>query len=75
MKSEFAPATWQAFWQTAVEDRPPAEVAAELGLSVGSVYVARSRVLARIRRRVERMGNDSSDVTSEVDHGIPANRM
>ena len=51
VKGEFAPATWQAFWQTAVEDRPPAEVAAELGLSVGSVYVARSRVLARIRRQ------------------------
>jgi RNA polymerase sigma factor (sigma-70 family) len=75
VKSEFTPATWQAFWQTAVEDRAPAEVAALLGLSVGSVYVARSRVLARIRRRVERMGNDSLDVTSEVDHGFSANRM
>jgi RNA polymerase sigma factor (sigma-70 family) len=75
VKSEFTPATWQAFWQTAVEDRPPAEVAAEFGLSVGSVYVARSRVLARIRRRVERLGNESSEVTSEVDHGISANRM
>jgi RNA polymerase sigma-70 factor (ECF subfamily) len=75
VKSEFAPATWQAFWQTAVEERVPARVAAELGLSVGSVYVARCRVLARIRRCVERMSQDSSDVTSEVDHGISANRM
>jgi RNA polymerase sigma factor (sigma-70 family) len=75
VKGEFAPATWQAFWQTAVEDRAPAKVAAELGLTVGSVYVARSRVLARIRRCVERLGHESSDITSEVDHGISANRM
>jgi RNA polymerase sigma-70 factor (ECF subfamily) len=75
VKSEFAPATWQAFWQTAVEDRAPAVVAAELGLSVGSVYVARSRVLARIKRRVERMSNDPLEVSSEVDHGFSANRV
>jgi RNA polymerase sigma-70 factor (ECF subfamily) len=75
VKSQFAPATWQAFWRTAVEARPPAEVASELGLSVGSVYVARSRVLARIRRRVELLGDESLEVTSEVDHGISAYRM
>ena len=48
------PTTWQAFWQTAVEGRSPDAVAAELGLSVGAVYVARSRVLARLRRRSDR---------------------
>jgi RNA polymerase sigma-70 factor (ECF subfamily) len=75
VQSEFATATWQAFWQTAVEDLRPAEVAAALGLSVGAVYVARSRVLARIRRRVERLMNESLDVRSEVGHGISANWM
>ncbi len=49
VKGEFGPATWQAFWQTAVENRSPQAVAHELGLSLGSVYVARSRVLARIQ--------------------------
>lgn len=53
VRGEFAPATWLAFWQTAVDDRPPAEVASTLGSSVGAVYVARSRVLARLRKRVE----------------------
>ena len=43
---EVTPKTWQAFWQTALEGRPPDEVAAGLGLSVGAVDVARSRVLA-----------------------------
>src|SRR5436305_8703736 len=33
VRGEFAPTTWQAFWQTAVDDRPPAEVATELRLS------------------------------------------
>src|SRR5262245_36302515 len=37
VRGEFEDATWQAFWQTAVEARKPAEVAADLGLSVGAV--------------------------------------
>jgi RNA polymerase sigma factor (sigma-70 family) len=46
-------ATWTAFWQTAVEGRPGKEVAAELGMSVAAVYLARSRVLARLRELVQ----------------------
>jgi RNA polymerase sigma-70 factor (ECF subfamily) len=44
--------TWQAFWRTAVENRPSQQVAAELGLSVAAVYRARSRVLARLKELV-----------------------
>ena len=32
-----------------VEDQDPADVAAQLGLSVNAVYVAKARVLARLR--------------------------
>ena len=53
VKNEFAESTWQAFWKTGVENRPVAVVADELGLSAGAVYIARSRVLARLRDRVE----------------------
>jgi RNA polymerase sigma-70 factor (ECF subfamily) len=49
MQADFQPATWQAFWQCAVNDRPAAEVAAELGLTVAAVYAARSRILRRLR--------------------------
>jgi RNA polymerase sigma-70 factor, ECF subfamily len=45
--------TWQAFHATAVEGRPPEEVAAECGLSAGGVYTAKCRVLARLRKEVE----------------------
>jgi RNA polymerase sigma-70 factor (ECF subfamily) len=53
VRGEFRPTTWQAFWRTAVDNEEPASVAAGLQLSVGAVYVARSRVLARIRAKVE----------------------
>jgi len=53
MKTEFELATWQACWQTAVMDRPAAEVARELGLSVNAVYLNKSRVLARLRRELD----------------------
>jgi RNA polymerase sigma factor (sigma-70 family) len=55
VQNDFAPNTWQAFWRTAVKGRRAAEVAAELDLSVGAVYMARSRVLARLTAQVRRM--------------------
>lgn len=45
--------TWAAFWETAVKDRPACDVASDLGLSDGAVYVARCRVLKRIREFIE----------------------
>jgi RNA polymerase sigma-70 factor (ECF subfamily) len=44
--------TWQAFWRTAVEGQPGKQVAADLGLSVAAVYLARSRVLARLKELI-----------------------
>lgn len=44
--------TWQAFWQTAVEGRPVPEVAGRLGLTTAAVYLARSRVMARLRNLI-----------------------
>jgi RNA polymerase sigma-70 factor, ECF subfamily len=46
---EFEQNTFQAFRRLALDDATGAEVAAELGMSVGAVYVAKSRVLQRIR--------------------------
>ena len=55
VKDEFQPSTWDAFWQTAVDGKPAAEVGAGLKMSPGAVYVAKSRVLARLREEVKRM--------------------
>ena len=49
IRGEFEPRTWEAFWQTAVEGRAAADVAAELGMTPGAVRVAKSRVLHRLR--------------------------
>jgi RNA polymerase sigma factor (sigma-70 family) len=55
VRSEFRENTWHAFWLTTVDNRPVEEVAKELKISVGAVYIARSRVLARIRVEVEKV--------------------
>lgn len=57
VRRESTSSAWRAFEQTAIEGRGPVDVAAELGTSVGAVYVARSRILAKIRRKIQ----DQSD--------------
>jgi len=52
-RMHFQETTWLAFWHTAVEGRDLAEVSAELGLTPGALYVARSRVMARIRQEID----------------------
>jgi RNA polymerase sigma factor (sigma-70 family) len=58
IRGEFRPATWQAFWLCAVEGRPPREASASLGMSVGAVYAAKCRVLARLREEIGRARRD-----------------
>jgi len=52
VRQQVSAAQWQVFWLTSVEERPIAEVAAEFGMSVGSVYIARSRITKRIRAMI-----------------------
>lgn len=53
VKQMFAETTWQSFWLTHVRQQPIGDVADQLGISVGSVYVGRSRVMARLRETVK----------------------
>jgi RNA polymerase sigma-70 factor (ECF subfamily) len=53
VRHEFHEQTWQAFWRTAVEGQGAKEVAGQLTMSPGAVYVAKSRVLARLREQVQ----------------------
>jgi RNA polymerase sigma-70 factor (ECF subfamily) len=50
IRVEFEPRTWDAFWQTAVDGQLAADVAADLEMSVPAVYMAKSRVLRRLRQ-------------------------
>ena len=53
VRHSFQPSTWQAFWETAVEGRPVKQVAGRLGLSSSAIYMARRRVIGRIREQVK----------------------
>ncbi|WP_425615905.1 RNA polymerase sigma factor [Anatilimnocola sp. NA78] len=50
LRSEFEPATWRAFERVALDGAPAAEVASELNLTVNAVFIAKSRILARLRQ-------------------------
>ena len=53
MQVEFQPATWKACWEYMIMGRSADEVAKELGLTVNTVYLAKSRVLSRLRQELQ----------------------
>lgn len=53
VKPEFNPRIWRAFEETALQERLPDEVAHELGMSKNAIAVAKSRVLQRLREKVQ----------------------
>ncbi len=53
IEPEFRPATWQAFRRQVIDGAPAEMVAAELGLTVNAVLIAKSRVLSHLRRNAE----------------------
>ncbi|MGI6420008.1 MAG: RNA polymerase sigma factor [Thermoguttaceae bacterium] len=55
IRHEFQNSTWEAFWQTNMLGRSTQEVADSLGMTAGAVYIARSRVLARLKRQIDEL--------------------
>jgi RNA polymerase sigma-70 factor (ECF subfamily) len=53
MRDDFPPKTWTAFQEFVLAGRDADEVAARLGVPVGTVYAARSRVFARLRQELD----------------------
>jgi RNA polymerase sigma-70 factor (ECF subfamily) len=49
IRSEFEERTWRAFLMVTMEGRLPADAASVLGTTPGAVYIAKSRVLKRLR--------------------------
>jgi len=52
VRSEFTERLWQAFWLTAVEERLPSDLAAELGMTPAAIRQAKSRVLRRLKQEL-----------------------
>lgn len=55
VRAEVQPATWEAFWETSIAGKSPADVAEKLGMSLGAIRVAKCRVLARLRAKVNEL--------------------
>jgi RNA polymerase sigma-70 factor (ECF subfamily) len=49
IRREFKERTWIAFWRVTVDGHSPADVAQDLGMTTTAVYIAKSRVLRRLR--------------------------
>jgi RNA polymerase sigma-70 factor (ECF subfamily) len=52
IEPEFKSATWRAFCLLVLDDQEPEAVAAKVGLSVNAVFIAKSRVLRRLREEL-----------------------
>ena len=62
VKAAFKPDNWQAFWLTAVENKSVQDVAEQLNLPRSKVYVARSRVMARIAKVIQQRLEETANL-------------
>lgn len=60
VQSQVAANTWAVFWKTEVEGRDIKSTAKALGMTHGAVYVARSRVIAKLRKEVQQRMMETS---------------
>ena len=57
VRVEFAQATWDMFWRTSVLGESVSEVATATGRTTGAVYIARHRVVARLKEEIADLSN------------------
>ncbi len=65
-ENRFAPNTWKAFCRVAIEGERADVVATELGISLNAVFIAKSRVLSRLRQESQGLVDSSSDFSGKV---------
>ncbi|MEM8710587.1 MAG: sigma-70 family RNA polymerase sigma factor [Planctomycetota bacterium] len=65
VRPSYSEASWRSFWLTAIEGQAPADVARQLGVSVGSVYTAKCRIFARIRSVMDNLDDDARSAAEE----------
>ena len=60
VRSEVQESTWQAFWQSTVENKNGKQIASELRISVAAVYLSKSRVMSRLKELIRLASSDGS---------------
>jgi RNA polymerase sigma-70 factor (ECF subfamily) len=63
-QQHFTAETWNAFTRVAIDGQRPDIVAAELGISLNAVFIAKSRVLSRLRQEAAGLLESSSDFSA-----------
>ena len=53
LKPQFGEETWQAAWQSTVMNQSAKEISEQLGISVNAVYLAKGRVMKKLRQQLE----------------------
>ncbi|MEM8943647.1 MAG: sigma-70 family RNA polymerase sigma factor [Planctomycetota bacterium] len=51
VRGDFSETTWRAFWMTTVEGLNAQQASEACGISIGAVYIAKSRVVSRLREK------------------------
>ena len=64
-KPQFAPETWLVFNRVAMKGERADIVAAEMGISINAVFIAKSRVLSSLRREAAGLIESSQDFSKE----------
>ena len=55
VQAEIEPKTWQAFWLSDVDGMSAKQVAVKVGISTGAVWIAKSRVIQRLKDAVAKV--------------------
>jgi RNA polymerase sigma-70 factor, ECF subfamily len=55
VRADFSFSTWEAFTRFVLEGKPAADVARELCISSNAVYLARNRILTRVREELKEL--------------------
>ena len=55
VRRDFQESTWQAFWLTAIQGKNGKDVAGILGITTAAVYLAKRRVMTRLKEQIENL--------------------
>jgi len=65
VEPHFAPNTWKAFCRVALDGARADVVARELEISLNAVFIAKSRVLSRLRQEAEGLVDSAADFSAK----------